>query len=489
MAIYDITDMNELKGEEYMKLRGPPVQSERERELRKSVNIDRRGFQTVMSYEDEDNFTKLEGLETRAEDYGLVAICTVVDTMEMVKQINEWLLEERIPALEQLPGFLRTRLFVRSAIDGTNRIGIEVLILHDVLVKGNKTTDLDPALLIPPKVGKLSAIRTYKMYYILGPAPRDLTPLHSSSTPSFSNNATATYTLPSPTIPSITSFITTSDKITLRYRLEGSADPDAPLIILSNCILADLGLWDHFLVAFFSHPQNLRYRVLRYDTRGRTSECGTQAINIDLLASDIIDLLNALRIPRAYAAIGVSMGGATVLNAALNHPDRIERFIACDTNAKSPATNRKAWNERIDLAEKEGAVSTSTKQCIVGEELAELTTRRWFTEESYDGGKLEAECLRVKRMVAENSLVGFKSSAQALCDYDFEAKMAKFNGKGLFLVGAKDGVLPRTMHGMARKLGDGTPRLVIIHGAGHLPMVERPEVVAREVTRFLDEES
>ena len=108
---------------------------------------------------------------------------------------------------------------------------------------------------------------------------------------------------------------------------------------------------------------------------GVGAKAGEQPINIDVLANDVITLLDALRVPAA-TLIGVSLGGVTVLNTALLHPSRVQRFIACDTNSSSPESNRKAWNDRIVMAEGDKAVSDVSGEAIVGETLADATTRR-----------------------------------------------------------------------------------------------------------------
>ena len=180
------------------------------------------------------------------------------------------------------------------------------------------------------------------------------------------------------------------------------------------------------------------------------------------------------------------MGGATVLNTALKYPSRISSFIACDTSSKSPAGNAKLWGERIAMSEKENASSSSSGERIVGEDLAEVTARRWFVKESYDGGDLERICQEVKEMVKNNSLDGFKKSVEALFEYDLKEEMKSSKVKGLFVVGSGDGVLPGVTKEMASAYGTGA-EYEIIEGAGHLPMVEKPQKFAEVVGKFLSQ--
>jgi len=215
-------------------------------------------------------------------------------------------------------------------------------------------------------------------------------------------------------------------------------------------------------------------------------------VTVDLLASDIICLLDSLRIPQAEGLVGVSLGGATTLAAALNYPERIKAFVSCDTSAKSPAGNDKTWGERIAVAEKEGKALSlgngSSPEPVVGEELAELTVRRWFVPSSYEDSTLSSEIARVKEMVVTNSLPGFKKGVEALFSYDYMPLLAGYQGKGAFLVGAGDGVLPGAMEKLSKELGSGEGKKAefkVIENAGHLPMVEKPEEVADFVGSFL----
>jgi pimeloyl-ACP methyl ester carboxylesterase len=488
MACYDITDMAELTRDAYLRLRDQPVKSKREADTMAQIKVDRKLFDFVEGRESE-KFKVLEKVECEGE--GNVVVAIFVRPGEIAKEeLDSWYREEHMEMISKVPGWLRTRRYETSSIDP--KAPVEYLALHEYAPENGlggaefkAAVSTEWAKKVLGKAQKDITRRVYDLYYTFGPAPRYLAPnLASWQSSDVKASVTKTITESVGGAGAIESFITTSDGVELPFRLEGSADPSAPLIVLSNSILVSYEIWDGFLKSFFSVPENQKYRVLRYLTRGRSSSCGTQAVTVDVLASDIITILDALRVKKAAAVIGVSLGGCTTLNAALKYPSRISSFISCDTSSKSPAGNSKAWGERIALAEKEAAIS-STGSPIVGDDLAEITTRRWFVKESYEDPELEKICLSVKEMVKNNSLEGFKKSVNALFEYDLKAEMKGSEVKGAFVVGGSDGVLPGTMKEMASAYGASGAVYEVIEGAGHLPMVEKPKEFAAVVTKFL----
>jgi pimeloyl-ACP methyl ester carboxylesterase len=496
MAIYDFDELEWLTREPYQKLRSAPVQTQRERDTMKQIFVDRKSYDLLGEWVG-SSFKDLQKVENEGERNVMIAVSFALQDGEgKEEELKKWYEEEHVPLLQKVPGWRRTRRFVTSYLDLQANSGLqkEFLALHEYAPENGlggpefqKATTTEWCDKIYSSVVKDRKRRTYDLYYTFGAAQRDLASLSAPEAVQAESEYGLFKTYPSHVHPSrravIESKVTTPDGVNLDYRLEGSPDPSAPLLVLSNSILVDYGIWDDFVESFIKLKPE--YRILRYNTRGRTAlpSNSTSPITVDVLADDIITLLDALRAKTA-SVVGVSLGGATSLNVALKYPDRVTSFIGCDTNAFAPPTNAKAWNERVEMSEKEGS-KNSAGEPIVGEELAEITTRRWFVKENYDDAELAPKLERVKQFVKTNSLPGFRDSVRALHEYDIREKMGSYKGKGAFLVGAGDGVLPKTMkENMADKLGSGV-ELKIVDGAGHLPMVERPEEVAKFVASFL----
>lgn len=511
LAIYDVTDVDELMiNPSYLSLRTDAVRTQREKDVMARVDVDR-GIFELRHERRGDGFVSLENRSDQdAKGSVLVAISVTVEDGGKLAEFEDWYHREHGPVVAStVPGWRRTRFCATAYVESGPVVS---LVLHEFAgvdcVNGAEyqaALNTDRFKRVLAYVGGKYSHRTFQWHYTFGPAPRELASLvNAASSESDSNTAIPwssndglTRTFPSQPAttrpPAIESFVTTPDGVMLPYRLEGSSDPNAPLIALSNCILVDWSIWDGFVDNFLS--SNPDYRILRYLTRGRQSQCGRQPINIDLLASDIINLLDTLRVPRAAMLVGVSLGGITVLNTSLLYPSRVSAFVACDTNSSAPESNRKAWGDRIALAEKEGAVTTTANSSagddsstnkfiepIVGSQLAEATARRWLVPDTYTANpSLPA---KIQNMIALNSLDGFRHSAQALCAYDVRGRMASASVPGLFVAGGNDGVLPQTMKQMASDLA-GCAELKIVEKAGHLPMVEQPEVFTGVVNEFL----
>jgi pimeloyl-ACP methyl ester carboxylesterase len=479
LATYDVTDMAHLETETYLTLRAN--RSPREAATIGQVDVSRY-FYDLVHVKESPLFMPVEKL-TDEEAEGLVAVNTEItlkDTPEAKDLFKKWFIEEHIPFLSKIPGWLRSRLFVTSSLEPD--LPIKFLTFHD-FAKDNglqaaeqkaasdgswKNDDFDNSV-------ESRKRRTYSLFYTFGPAPRDLD--HLSRLPSeasFTSVDSKTSTIAGST-PILTSCITTSDSLDIPYRLEGNPSPAAPTVAFCNSLLTSLHMWDAFIDILKLNRPDLR--ILRYDTRGRHAiPQPPVSATLHTLADDLLTILDALRIPKLYALIGVSMGGATALNFALKYPSRLGKFIACDFNVASSPANSQAWKDRVAIAEQDSGRGIH--------QLAERTVSRWFHPASMEKPELVK---RMTQMVAENNVEGFKHSCTALWDYDLKPDMPSSSVPGLFVVGDGDanGVLVKAMEGFKALLGSNGTELKIVPNTGHLPMSEDPEAFWEAVKEFL----
>jgi pimeloyl-ACP methyl ester carboxylesterase len=130
---------------------------------------------------------------------------------------------------------------------------------------------------------------------------------------------------PTPTLPSVLrSGIAPVNGIRLWYAVFGHGNP----VILLHGGLANSDYWGLQVRALADH-----YRVVVLDSRGRGRSTRTAApISYDLMASDVLALMDDLHIQRA-AIVGWSDGAITGLDIVIHHPERVTRLFAFAANS------------------------------------------------------------------------------------------------------------------------------------------------------------
>src|SRR5262249_20759496 len=115
------------------------------------------------------------------------------------------------------------------------------------------------------------------------------------------------------------------------YRLEGN--DNKPVVVLSHSLGCDHMMWDAQVDALTPH-----FLVLRYDTRGHgASEVSAGNYRIEMLASDALELIDALGIQR-FAWCGLSLGGMIGQQIAANVPGRLTNLILANTSPHMDAS-------------------------------------------------------------------------------------------------------------------------------------------------------
>ncbi len=251
--------------------------------------------------------------------------------------------------------------------------------------------------------------------------------------------------------------------INFSYTIDGPAG--APWLVLSNSLVTTSAMWDEQAAAL-----KAKRRVLRYDQRGHG---GTDApagrYPFDTLVADAVALMDALRVDKAWFA-GLSMGGATALGLAEQHPTRVNGIAVCDSACMSTPASSQQWEERIVTAQQKGMAA-----------LVEPTITRWFPPETLAKNPPHLDKLRA--MIRSTPVNGFIGCAAALADHDYNAKVETVKCPVLFMVGEKDGTTPAAMKAMQARLKGS--RYVELAGAGHISNMDRPAEFIKAIAEFV----
>jgi len=245
------------------------------------------------------------------------------------------------------------------------------------------------------------------------------------------------------------------------YRWDGSEA--APVLVFSNSLGTQLSMWDAQIPEFAKV-----FRVLRYDTRGmglstRTNESNT----IAGLATDVVDLLDALSIPRAHFC-GLSMGGAVGIWLGVNAPERFDRFVLSNTAARIGGVD--TWNARIAKVQEVGMAG-----------LTEAILDRWFTKSFAQ--RAPETIARMRTMLLAASPNAYIACCEALRDIDQRETVSRMKSRTLIITGAHDAVTtPADAHFLESKISGA--RCVELDAA-HISNIEAAAAFTAAVQHFL----
>jgi 3-oxoadipate enol-lactonase len=247
----------------------------------------------------------------------------------------------------------------------------------------------------------------------------------------------------------------------IHYRLDGR--PEAPVLVLSNSLGADLFMWEPQLGAFTRH-----FRVLRYDTRGHgASEVTPGDYTLDLLGLDVVGLLDQLGIKRA-SFCGLSMGGLIGMWLGLRVPDRMEKLVLCNTGACIGFAD--TWNARINAVRKGGLAAISN-----------AALERWFTSAFRERAPGAVD--RFKQVFLKTSPEGYVANCAAIRDADLRDEIAGIRAPTLVVTGSHDLATPPAG---ARFMAERIPGAKYLElDSAHISNVEVAARFTEEVLKFL----
>ncbi len=255
--------------------------------------------------------------------------------------------------------------------------------------------------------------------------------------------------------------LATDDGVSLHYRLDGPET--GPVLVLSNSLGTDLGMWDPQMPAL-----QQRYRVLRYDTRGHgQSGLPPAPYQVDRLGKDVLALMDGLNVSQAMFC-GLSMGGMTGMWLGVHAPQRFTKLVLCNTAAKIGTPE--IWNSRIATVEQGG-----TAAILSG------VIQRWFTEGFVKAQPAAVE--RISAMLRATPPGGYTAACGAVRDMDQRDSLAAIRLPTLVIAGSHDLSTPAQD---GRFIADAIPGARYVEfPAAHLSNVEVAADFTKALTDFL----
>jgi pimeloyl-ACP methyl ester carboxylesterase len=250
---------------------------------------------------------------------------------------------------------------------------------------------------------------------------------------------------------------------TIEYRDPAADTPDGPRgwpVVLVHGSSFGRGTWEHCLPALAASG---RYRPIAYDAPEHGGSSGPPAPSVAELAAVLGGLVDALDLPRPFALVGHSLGGAVAQRYAADNPSDVAAL---------------------------GLVSTSPRFTVDGETLA-----RWKADGlAYPRERLRAIIgpgaddeveQRVLAARAATTLAGLHADLDAIAGWDGLADSLAYAVPTLVIAGEHDApAMVEHARRWAAGLGDVT--VATIPGTGHMMTIERPDLTAAAIVDWLD---
>jgi 3-oxoadipate enol-lactonase len=278
---------------------------------------------------------------------------------------------------------------------------------------------------------------------------------------------------PIPVPETIRSFLADSADWTIRVTVGGVSMAvedrgSGPAILFIHGYPLGRSLWRHTV-------HNLEgWRRIAPDLRGMGESSLPQGeASIGAYADDLIGLLDAIGVVQVVAC-GHSMGGYVALDLVRRYRSRVAGLILIATRAE--ADSDEARRGRDDSAARAAASGAAA--------IADAMLPRLFAPESLT--RIPGTVAEVRAGILATPVPGILAALVALRDRpDSRSLLASLGDiPTLVVAGAADTITPpQGMRAMAEAIPGA--EYVLVQGAGHLPPLERPDVMTDTIARFL----
>lgn len=246
----------------------------------------------------------------------------------------------------------------------------------------------------------------------------------------------------------------------LRYTRAGKGRP----LVFVHGFLGGAGVWQPQLVGLKDS-----FDVVAVDLPGFAgSSIGSAPQTMTEFVTELMELADSLRIGQ-FSLGGWSFGGMIAQQAALEHPQRIERLVLAGTAGVGELPRRfETWSETLGRIGAEGVPATF-----------ERTVRTWFV--TGEGDPYFPACYAACSGATEAACGG---AIAAMRPWTMAQRLSEIMHPALVIVGDRD---RSTTTEDSFLLSNGLPNaeLCVLPRCAHGAHMERPDLFNQVVSRFL----
>lgn len=251
--------------------------------------------------------------------------------------------------------------------------------------------------------------------------------------------------------------------IEIFYELKGNQS--GPTVVFVNGLLTDTASWNGHL-PFFEE----KYRCLVWDCRGQgQSDKPDHVYETRLHTADLAALVEAVGVERAHF-VGLSNGGAAVLDYAAGHPERVTSLVVSGAYAHVDTITRvklTSWVKAMECGGSPLRFDVATPWVWGG----------GFLENNYEG------LLYYREKGASMPIEWAMNLVKGAMVHDIRERLPLIPAPTLVMVGEEDVLTPpKFAHYIAEHVQHG--ELLIMPGLGHASALEDVPAFCEAVLRF-----
>ena len=267
-------------------------------------------------------------------------------------------------------------------------------------------------------------------------------------------------------------YLTTPDKVKLYYEEVGQGTP----ILFIHEFASDWRGWEPQLREF-----GKRHRCITYSARGYTPSdvpADANAYSYEHVMRDAVAVLDHLKIDKVHL-IGLSMGGYTALQVALNHPARVRSMVLAGAGSGSERWYTENFRKHSRTI---GDTFAQKGSAEIARTYGASASRIPFLVKDPRGyAEFVTRLAEHDAMGSAHMSRGFQGGRPSV--YDFESEMRKLATPALIVVGDED---DRCIEpGLFMKQTLAASGLVMFPKTGHVVNLEEPDLFNRVVGEFL----